>query len=406
MASNAELIREKVEEALGLIERLQTFKHIDGVKKLEKKIRQEMKFFKKLEAKNSPKTQDHLNCSNLLHMGALVQTLVASENPVAVMRVFSSDHSRKIVVDLVTQGGHLWIKVIARNARSLELHSTGDQSYGQRSILDQASDWVISAKENQHVFKIPEVRFVFYGGITQNLQSKLLQRGIQVVGEMKVSTQLEAETDSEESDQDSDEEIDGDGVSEEADISISSMTLSPHSNINSSNALNLDITAMIAYVSALTNGSSNYAFKEPILSQQAEWERQRPVKPYLESLFAGRKLICCESAINDFKLIIQTLGGEGEKCRSKILIDNLIDTVVPDGMSERLKSLDLSGKIKERSRAIFGTGDLLQIVTVSANSGFIRAAQGQGINLAVILHESRALTEGKMKMAVPISETD
>jgi hypothetical protein len=42
-------------------------------------------------------------------------------------------------------------------------------------------------------------------------------------------------------------------------------------------------------------------------------------------------------------------------------LDETIDQVVPDGMSDRLKNLDLSGKIKERSRAIFGTGDLLQV---------------------------------------------
>ena len=51
------------------------------------------------------------------------------------------------------------------------------------------------------------------------------------------------------------------------------------------NTLNLDITAMIAYVSALTNGFCNVVFKEPILSQQAEWERLRPVKVFLEKVF-------------------------------------------------------------------------------------------------------------------------
>ena len=42
--------------------------------------------------------------------------------------------------------------------------------------------------------------------------------------------------------------------------------------------VNLDITAMIAYVSAMTNGRNWFIFKEKILSEQAEWERQRPVK--------------------------------------------------------------------------------------------------------------------------------
>jgi hypothetical protein len=51
--------------------------------------------------------------------------------------------------------------------------------------------------------------------------------------------------------------------------------------------LNLDVTAMLAYVSALTNGGCCSEFKEPILNQQAEWERARPVKPVLDRLFEG-----------------------------------------------------------------------------------------------------------------------
>jgi len=72
-------------------------------------------------------------------------------------------------------------------------------------------------------------------------------------------------------------------------------------------------------------------------------------------------LICCQSAAKDFRTIIDTLGGEGERIRAKNLLEDLIDEIVPDGMSDRLKNLDLSGKIKARSRAIFGTGDYLQV---------------------------------------------
>ena len=35
--------------------------------------------------------------------------------------------------------------------------------------------------------------------------------------------------------------------------------------------LNLDITAMIAYVSAVTNGHANYIFEEKILTQQVRF---------------------------------------------------------------------------------------------------------------------------------------
>ena len=79
----------------------------------------------------------------------------------------------------------------------------------------------------------------------------------------------------------------------------------------------------------------------------------------------------------------------------------------------------MKGKIRKRSVIIFGTGDSLRIPTVSANAGFVRAAQHQvslqcvipltefesnifmsmckfqGVNFVAILHESRALTEAK-----------
>ena len=41
--------------------------------------------------------------------------------------------------------------------------------------------------------------------------------------------------------------------------------------------VNLDITAMIAYVSAMTNGRYGFQFQEKILMEQSEWERQRKI---------------------------------------------------------------------------------------------------------------------------------
>ena len=39
--------------------------------------------------------------------------------------------------------------------------------------------------------------------------------------------------------------------------------------------------------------------------------------------------------------------------------------------------MSILGKIKSRSQVIFATGDNLRIVTVTANTGFLRAAAGQ-----------------------------
>ena len=87
-----------------------------------------------------------------------------------------------------------------------------------------------------------------------------------------------------------------------------------------SKVLNLDITAMVAYVSALTNGEAQFNFQENILSDQAARERSNPAKPFLDNLFEGRKLICCKSAADDFMAITNTLAGPGEKCRVSRLI--------------------------------------------------------------------------------------
>ncbi|KAL3216520.1 hypothetical protein MRX96_033020 [Rhipicephalus microplus] len=76
--------------------------------------------------------------------------------------------------------------------------------------------------------------------------------------------------------------------------------------------------------------------------------------------------------------------------------------VVPDSPSERAAGLALRGKIRKRSKIIFGTGDRLKAVTVTANSGFLRAAKAQGADFVAFVHESRALTEAKEVNATPI----
>jgi len=142
---------------------------------------------------------------------------------------------------------------------------------------------------------------------------------------------------------------------------------------------------------------------EHILTEQARQERKSSVKNQLESAFIGKKLVSCETAISDFMTIVNTVGGENEKMRAKDLVENKL-TIVPDALSEDVANLKLSDQIKDRSKIIFGTGDHMKILTVTSNKGFIRAAQSQGLTLPVILHESRALTESKMKTAVSICD--
>lgn len=76
----------------------------------------------------------------------------------ALSKVFYVD-DRKLTVDIVCDNGLSWVKVIARNPKSLEQISMGDASYGVRSILDQADDFVKCAQNYPCLFQIPKVCF-------------------------------------------------------------------------------------------------------------------------------------------------------------------------------------------------------------------------------------------------------
>ncbi|KAL3831584.1 hypothetical protein ACJMK2_023322 [Sinanodonta woodiana] len=172
------------------------------------------------------------------------------------------------------------------------------------------------------------------------------------------------------------------------------------SDTDSIQNVNLDITALITLVSAMTHGRCNFIFPEKILSQQAAEERQRPALPSLTKFLKGKKQFACQTAVDSFHEILDMLGGKSEIERAKELLEKV--TVVKDSPSHQAMDLPETSKIKRRSKIIFGTGDTLKAVTVTANSGFVRAAEHQGVKFAVFLHASRALTEKKEQYATPI----
>lgn len=51
--------------------------------------------------------------------------------------------------------------------------------------------------------------------------------------------------------------------------------------------LNLDITTLLAYVSAQTNGSNRWIYVDPFLTRQAAQERVISVKKFLDTTFEG-----------------------------------------------------------------------------------------------------------------------
>ena len=148
------------------------------------------------------------------------------------------------------------IKVIARSPQALERLSGGDQAYGQRSLIDQANEYILATKFNIHHFKPPSLVFLFHSGVPENAASKLSAMGIIVQGEI-VPTSI---NDDEITDESDDDEI--------SDENIFCQRKAGNNYDVDYSTLNLDITAMIAYVSAVSNGYANYVFEEKILTQQ------------------------------------------------------------------------------------------------------------------------------------------
>ncbi|XP_058059058.1 UPF0415 protein C7orf25 homolog [Anopheles bellator] len=375
------LAQQKIDLGEKLLADLAPRDAIEGVKKIRKKISQELKFLNRVKASGTV-TINHILCSNLTHFGCLVDCLLASSDVKHVDYPLPiEDRACPLRVDIVCDGGATWVKVIARNPKSLSDAVYGRTSYGSKSILEQAQEFVQAASAFPYMFRPPTVVFRFLSRLDDELIEELQRTGIRVVIVADEPSPTEDQRPAEGTGSDWQEEI---------------------------RLLNVDVTTLIAYCSAMTNGSARWDFKQPLLTEQARWERGKPVKPILEQVFAGRRLICCQTAYDSFHDILTILGGEQEKVRARELFTRI--QILPDVPLEQapkeLQSLKLGGKIRPRSLQVFAFGLYHRAVTVTSNEGFTRAAKMQGLDVPVLLHDARALTEDKERTARPLSEDD
>ena len=89
------------------------FKKVQGIPKLEKKIRQELKFLEKFEDQENMVglKKEHISCSNLNHLGCIVDQLYLVPNPHSVMQPFNLKQdfkTKKVTVDIVCDKGNLY----------------------------------------------------------------------------------------------------------------------------------------------------------------------------------------------------------------------------------------------------------------------------------------------------------
>lgn len=389
------MLDEKIIYGEDLIQQLQYAENVEGVLKLQRKIYQEVDFLKRLQKSRKVK-KEQLSCSNLRHLGAMVNCAV-KPGVISVCKIFHINDENKLLVDIISEEGKVWTKVIARNPKSLSALSSGKASYGARSILDQAEDYLKCAKLYPCMYQSPKVIFEFASGIEETLANRLKGLGVTIIGDILQDSNYVEEFD------DSYESRDEDSLSDSQQVTADNVSQCIEEN-HDINLLNLDVTAMMAYVSNMTNGHCHFVFKQDVLTQQSAWEAERPVKPILEKLFKDKSLICCRTAWDNFKKIIDTLGGSMEKTRARELKEQLIIYEDDYGGEDDYPrhNLKVRGHVRSRSKIIFNFGHRMKSLTISANEGFVRAAAQQGVTYTTFIHESRALTEGKEETATKI----
>lgn len=421
-------LQDRIRVAKELLERVDKIcsrqgREVEGRAKLCSKLRAELKFLQKVEAGKVVIKESHLQSTNLTHLKAIVESAESLEKVVSVLHVFAYEspdgQKQTLVVDVVANGGHTWVKSIGRKAEALHNIWQGRGQYGDKSVIRQAEDFLEASRQQPVQYSNPHIIFAFYNGVSSPMADKLKEMGISVRGDIVAVNTIEGGEEEDEEDQEGDhedlveEEEDGeddnDDDSDDTDLThtrvdrdtiVASLAFPTEVKVDVCNRVNLDITTLITYVSSLSHGNCHFTFKEVVLTEQAAQERQEKVLPRLEEFMKGKELFACQSAVEDFCVILDTLGGPGEKSRAEELLARL--KVVPDQPSERTQRLVMSSKVNRRSLMIFGTGDTLRAITMTANSGFVRAAANQGVRFSVFIHQPRALTEGKEWRATPI----
>ncbi|XP_029308916.1 UPF0415 protein C7orf25 homolog [Cottoperca gobio] len=405
------VLQQRISSAQVLLQRAELLcQGVEGHQKLFGKLRAELRFLRRVEAGELQVKESHLHSTNLTHLTAIVESVESLEGVVALLHVFTyqDDASCRhtLVVDVVANGGHTWVKAVGRKAEALHNIWQGRGQYGDKSIIKQAEDFLQASHQQPVQYRHPHIVFAFYNGVSCPMADHLREMGVAVRGDIvAVNAVMEEEEEKEEEEEeeqaeDNDDKEESELTRVDRDTVVASLAFPAQVQVEECRCVNLDITTLITYVSALSHGRCHFAFREPVLTEQASQERRLQVLPQLDTFMQGKELYACAAAVADFQLILDTLGGPGEKERAQKLLTRL--QLVDDRPSERTLSLTHSAKVNRRSLMIFGTGDSLRAVTMTANSRFVRAAANQGVRYSVFIHQPRALTEGKEWRATPL----
>ncbi|KAM3718315.1 UPF0415 protein [Dirofilaria immitis] len=361
---------------------------IDGIGKYKKKLKNEMKFL--IALKNLPinELKKYLDTSNITHLRSLLD-VAKKYSCCAFYKSFTVLQGKsKREIDLVIDDGAAWVKVISRNVRGLAMDFIGASGSANRSIVEQAKDYIEMAQNHLHFFKMPRIIFEFVNGVPDLLQHKLESFGIEVVGDtvnINEFVKLPADFALYDNDDTYDDKILP--FSEQECLKTEDCII---------NTVNLDISTVFALISSLTHGNgANYNYSSKLLNAQAALEKMKPALPPILKVIKDTRMIICRTAYDAAQSILTTVAGPEERIRANELFKKV--EVVEDKLSDKAAKLKLTDKINQRSKIIFGSGDYYKAVTLTANRHFVSAAAHQDIHFAVIIHDSRALSEQKQR---------
>jgi len=95
-------------------------------------------------------------------------------------------------------------------------------------------------------------------------------------------------------------------------------------------------------------------------------------------------MVMTETAVNEFKNIVNGVAGPLEKARAQRFLNRI--TIISDNPSARAMNLQVTKKVGANDKIIFGTGDNLNIVTMTSDAKFVRGASAQGVDFDVYIH--------------------
>lgn len=102
--------------------------------------------------------EHHITSSNFVYYDFLIKTLRLQQGVVDINAVFRLEsRDSPLRVDIVANNGLKWVKVIARNSKSVEDAARGCVSIGARSVIDQAEDYLEASELSFCMFQRPKV---------------------------------------------------------------------------------------------------------------------------------------------------------------------------------------------------------------------------------------------------------